>query len=215
MDTEFSSTFTNHTSFGVKRAVDILGASVGLLLFSPLIVLIALLIQIEMPGKVFYRQERLGAQGKRFWMLKFRTMQAGADAQLDPHLKANPDSLAEFKLYQKLSVDPRVTRVGRVLRRSSLDELPQLWNILKGEMSLVGPRPFLPCQLKLYGTAYRKYQTVRPGLTGLWQVSGRNCLSFQERVRLDEIYIQDWSIGLDVLILLRTPTAVFFNRGAY
>lgn len=204
-----------HFQAGIKRWMDVFGAVLGLILFGPLFVLIIMLLQIEMPGKVFYRQVRIGYRGVRFGMLKFRTMRDCSEEELRMILSKDKARWAEYERYQKLAQDPRLTRVGRFLRQTSLDELPQLWNVLKGEMSLVGPRPFLPEQLELYGTAYQDYQRMLPGITGLWQVSGRNHLSFRERVELDQKYLQAWSIWLDMEILARTPWAVVFQKGAY
>lgn len=199
----------------LKRIIDVCGAVIGLILFAPVFLLIALLLQIETPGKVLFRQERLGYGGTRFGMLKFRTMHDCAEDRLAELLQEDPKSRAEYERYQKLSGDPRLTRVGSFLRRTSLDELPQLWNVLRREMSLVGPRPFLPDQLDLYGPTFQAYQRVLPGITGQWQVSGRNRLSFSDRIRLDQEYIQNWSIRLDFQILARTPLVVFTQMGAY
>jgi undecaprenyl-phosphate galactose phosphotransferase len=199
----------------IKRILDLCGATAGLLLFGPVFLLIGALIRLETPGGVFYRQERVGKEGQPFTLLKFRTMQAGAEAELVQILATNVDCRTDYQHYQKLAHDPRLTNFGRFLRKTSLDELPQLWNVLKGEMSLVGPRPFLPEQLHLYGPAYNYYQGALPGLTGLWQVSGRNRLSFDERARLDEVYCREWSLWLDLKILLVTPWAVLRQDGAF
>ncbi len=215
MDVELVRIASRDLEQSLKRLGDVIGAGVGLILFGPALALIALLVTIDTPGAALYCQERVGRAGKRFGMLKFRTMHQDAQEELEPYLRQNRLWQAEYDCYQKLVDDPRLTRIGRLLRRSSIDELPQLWNVLKGEMSLVGPRPFLPEQIRLYGSAYRYYQTVRPGLTGLWQVSGRNDLSFEERVTLDEKYVKDWSIALDLVILLRTPRAILSQRGAH
>ncbi|MGE5223637.1 MAG: sugar transferase, partial [Omnitrophica WOR_2 bacterium] len=214
MDAPIETFTSDQLQSGVKRILDLCGALIGLILFGPLFLLITVLLQIETPGKIFYRQERLGYAGVRFGMLKFRTMRECAEEELGNVILKDPKYLFEYERYQKLAQDPRLTRVGRILRKTSLDELPQLWNVLVGEMSLVGPRPFLPGQLALYGPTYLEYQRVLPGLTGLWQVSGRNRLTFQERVCLDEKYIQEWSIRLDLEILARTPWAVIFQVGA-
>lgn len=208
MDIGLDRSPARHPEIAMKRLVDLVGAATGLIVFAPLGLLLCLLIWLESGGPVFYRQERIGLGGRRFWMLKFRSMPDGADRLLEVCLQARPDRRLEFEIYQKLSHDPRPTRIGRLLRRFSLDELPQLWNVLKGEMSLVGPRPCLPEQLSYYGLIYMDYQRFRPGMTGLWQVSGRNRLSFAERVRLDEQYMQSWSLWLDLEILCATPGAV-------
>ncbi len=199
----------------VKRAVDILGAAAGLALATPLLALISLCLKLSGQGKVFYRQARIGKNGKEFWMLKFCTMRSMADSDFQHYLERHPHQQLEYQRFQKLAHDPRLTRVGTFLRRSSLDELPQLWNVLKGEMSLVGPRPFLPEQAGLYGRTWELYTRVRPGITGLWQVSGRNSLSFQERIDCDEAYLSNWSLMLDLSILLHTPGVVLFQKGAY
>jgi exopolysaccharide production protein ExoY len=199
----------------IKRWMDLLGALAGLLILSPLFILIAVLIYLESRGPALFRQIRIGQGGLPFQMLKFRTMYVGSEWDLDLHLENNPQHRLSFDHFQKLVNDPRLTPLGRFLRRSSLDELPQLWNVLLGEMSLVGPRPFLPEQLEFYGPAYESYILARPGMTGLWQVSGRNRLSFAERVRLDESYISTWSLGLDIWILWKTAAAVLRREGAY
>jgi lipopolysaccharide/colanic/teichoic acid biosynthesis glycosyltransferase len=209
--------FTNTASFQaiIKRAIDMIAAVAGLILLAPLFFLISVLIRIETPGKIIFYQERVGYGGRRFWMLKFRTMRVCAEQQLVDILSNDLDKRFEYERYQKLSQDPRLTRVGCFLRLYSLDELPQLWNVLKGEMSLVGPRPFLPEQLCLYGPSYVDYQQMVPGMTGLWQVSGRNHLSFTERVCLDRIYAREWSLWLDIKIIMMTPWAVLRQFGAY
>jgi len=148
-------------------------------------------------------------------LLKFRTMWSGAESRLEAILRDNPELLQDWEKYQKLKDDPRLTRVGRVLRRFSLDELPQLFNVLRGEMSLIGPRPILPSQRDEYGPAFVRYIRVRPGITGLWQVSGRNLLTFVERVRMDNDYLDRWSPALDFTILARTLWVVIKGQGAY
>jgi lipopolysaccharide/colanic/teichoic acid biosynthesis glycosyltransferase len=200
---------------GMKRWIDVCGAIFGILLLSPLFLVVALLIQLETPGKVFYCQERIGRGGSRFFLIKFRTMRDCSKEEWEQIFQKNTKTRSEFNQYQKLLDDPRVTRIGRYLRKSSLDELPQLWNVLRGEMSLVGPRPFLPEQLHLYGPVYEDYRKMAPGITGLWQVSGRNHLSFAERISLDEKYIRRWSLRLDLQILMLTPWAVLSQAGAY
>ncbi len=215
MDLEIRAYPIRSNQMVIKRWIDVLGAAAGLLLLSPLFLLIALLIQLETPGKAFYRQKRVGMGGRCFWLLKFRTMHDNTEQELEKLLKGNSQAGLEYISYQKLPDDPRQTRIGRFLRRTSLDELPQLWNVLRGEMSLVGPRPFLPEQLSLYGSAYKHYIQLVPGMTGLWQVSGRNRLTFAERVFLDEVYAREWSVWLDLHILLLTPWAVLSLKGAY
>lgn len=199
----------------LKRMIDVAIAVLGLLFLYPFFAVTMLCILIDTGGRVFYRQERLGRNGKKFEVVKFRTMYWGADKILSEKLAGDPDLQAEWDRYQKLKADPRITRVGRYLRKFSLDELPQLWNVLKGEMSLVGPRPMLVDQRELYGESFKEYIQVTPGITGLWQVSGRNNTSFARRAELDIEYIQRWSVFLDIYILIRTTKIVFWQQGAY
>lgn len=197
-----------------KRAVDVLGAGLGLLLLAPFFALVALLIKLESPGPVFYRQKRFGKRGEVLGMLKFRTMHRDADAMLAAHLAAHPDARVEWDCYQKLRGDPRITRVGVWLRRFSIDELPQLWNVFTGEMSLVGPRPIMLNQRETYGSNLKHYVRVRPGMTGLWQVSGRNRTTFAQRAEFDHHYVMNWSIWLDIYILAKTVLVVLKRDGA-
>jgi Undecaprenyl-phosphate galactose phosphotransferase WbaP len=200
----------------LKRSIDILASAFGIILLAPLLGWIALCIKLDTGDKVFYKQSRLGKEGRPFTLIKFRTMfQDRADKILREALKQNPELKQEWDAFQKLKDDPRVTRVGKTLRRFSLDELPQLWNILWGEMSLVGPRPMMPDQRELYGESFGNYVQVTPGLTGLWQVSGRNENTFARRAELDSEYIQCWSMWLDIYILFKTIKVVFWNKGAY
>ncbi len=166
-------------------------------------------------GSAFYVQKRIGRNGTVFNCLKFRSMVENGDDVLDQYLAANPAAKTEWDRDQKLKSDPRVTKVGKVLRKTSLDELPQLINVLKGEMSIVGPRPMFVEQDVLYGDAFADYCSVRPGITGLWQVSGRNHTTFEERVEIDRWYVQNYSIWLDIFIILKTIPEVLFTRGAY
>jgi len=200
----------------LKRLIDILASAFGIVLLTPLWGLIALSIKLDSGDRVFYRQSRLGKDGRPFTLIKFRTMfQDRADKILKEALKQNPELKKEWDAFQKLKDDPRVTRVGKILRRFSLDELPQLLNIFRGEMSLVGPRPMMTDQQDLYGAAFGNYVQVTPGLTGLWQVSGRNENTFARRAELDNEYIQCWSMWLDIYILFKTIKVVFWNKGAY
>ncbi|HVL81247.1 MAG TPA: sugar transferase [Actinomycetota bacterium] len=197
----------------MKRLLDVLLASALLVLLVPMLALVALAVRLDSPGPVLFRQRRKGRSGHEFELLKFRTMVEGAE-DLRPELAAeNETDGALFKIRQ----DPRVTRVGRWLRRTSFDELPQLVNVLKGDMSLVGPRPLPASDYEVEGQdrALARRLTVRPGVTGMWQVSGRSELPFSELVRLDLIYIQNWSIVMDLYILVRTIPAVIRGRGAY
>ncbi|MGV9844931.1 sugar transferase [Streptomyces sp. SLBN-134] len=195
----------------VKGVVDRLGAAVLLMLFAPLMVCVALLVLVTSRGGAFYRQRRVGKDGREFTMLKFRTMVAGADRARAELADLNEGAGLLFKLRR----DPRVTRVGGVLRRYSVDELPQLFNVLTGSMSLVGPRPPLPEECAAYGPDIRRRLLVKPGLTGLWQISGRSDLSWEEAVRLDLRYVEDWSLALDTVILWKTLRAVLHGQGAY
>jgi len=164
---------------------------------------------------VFYKHKRIGKDGKQFEIYKFRTMYQDADKVLNSYLEQHEDIKREWKTYHKLKNDVRITRVGDFLRRFSLDELPQLWNVLRGEMSLVGPRPIVQEESIHYGTAIKSYKLVKPGLTGLWQISGRNSIKFSQRVKLDEYYIYNWSIWMDIYILSRTLLSVIRGDGAY
>lgn len=187
-----------------KRVIDILGAGLGLLLLSPLLGCISLAIALGSPGGVLYRQRRLGKHGQEFDMLKFRTMRSEADQVLSAYLQQNPERQQEWNCYQKLKDDPRITRLGCLLRRFSLDELPQLWNVLIGKMSIIGPRPIMVNQREIYGANFLHYMRVVPGMTGLWQVSGRNRTSFTTRTEFDVEYVMNWSIWVDIYILVRT-----------
>ena len=199
----------------VKRMLDVIGVGLGGLLISPFVGLLALAVVLDSRGPVFYGHRRVGKDGRVFKAWKFRTMVPGADKILERHLAQNPALRAEWEATQKLREDPRVTRVGKFLRRYSLDELPQLWNILAGEMSLVGPRPIVTEEIPKYGKAFELYKMVTPGLTGYWQVSGRSDTSYEYRVELDDYYVRNWSVWLDLVILLRTPGAVLKSDGAY
>lgn len=170
--------------------------------------IVSILVKLD-GGPLFYFQERIGKNGKPFLLIKFRTMRVGADALLNEYLKANPSLEEEWSKNQKLKHDPRITPVGKLLRMTSLDELPQLLNIFKGDLSLVGPRPIVKDEIGRYGNRYSLYKKVRPGLTGLWQVSGRSSTTYARRVDLDSFYIINWSLWLDIFILLKTPVALF------
>ncbi|HEX2072708.1 MAG TPA: sugar transferase [Geodermatophilus sp.] len=195
----------------VKGGVDRAAAAVALVLLAPVLAAIALAIRLTSPGPVLYRQERVGVNGRAFTMLKFRSMVVGADRQVDALREGN---ISDGLLF-KLRVDPRVTPVGRWLRRLSLDELPQLFNVLGGSMSLVGPRPPLPGEVARYDTSVSRRLLVKPGLTGLWQISGRSDLPWDEAVRLDLRYVENWSLAMDLLILCKTVRAVLGRSGAY
>ena len=202
----------HHSRFSLtlKRAFDVAGASAGLALASPVLAVAALAIRATSSGPVLFRQTRCGLNGRRFEIVKLRTMCANAEQRLDEILHLNEMDGPVFKI----KYDPRVTRVGRLLRRYSLDEIPQLWNVLRGDMSLVGPRPPLPHEVSQYESAERRRLSMRPGLTCLWQVSGRNDIGFDEWVRLDLEYIDGWSLYQDFKILARTVPAILFGTGA-
>ncbi|WP_030785367.1 sugar transferase [Streptomyces sp. NRRL S-920] len=195
----------------VKGVVDRLGAAILLILFAPLMVLVGLLVLLDSRGGALYRQRRVGKDGREFTIFKFRTMVAGAHGARAALADRNEGAGLLFKLRR----DPRVTRVGAVLRRYSIDELPQLFNVLGGSMSLVGPRPPLPEESAAYGPDIRRRLLVKPGLTGLWQISGRSDLPWEEAVRLDLRYVEDWSLALDTVILWKTLRAVLQGQGAY
>jgi lipopolysaccharide/colanic/teichoic acid biosynthesis glycosyltransferase len=194
-----------------KTVLDYVGSAIGLLLLSPLLPFVALAIKLDSPGPVFHRRRVVGLHGREFDAYKLRTMIRDADA----FLQAHPELRDEWEQTGKLHDDPRLTRVGRVLRRYSLDELPQLFNVLKGQMSLVGPRMITPAELDHFGRWRHNLLTVKPGMTGLWQISGRADLSYEERVRLDMQYIRNYTIWLDLKVLLNTAWAVLVRRGAY
>jgi lipopolysaccharide/colanic/teichoic acid biosynthesis glycosyltransferase len=209
----------------IKRVMDLGASALILLTISPILAAIAVIIKLTSKGPVIFRQERLGQSGARFNCLKFRTMYANNDP------KIHQEYIAQFiagkegaagqqdngkKPVYKITNDPRVTPIGRLLRKTSLDELPQFWNVLRGEMSLVGPRPPVPYEFEIYDTWHRRrVLELKPGITGLWQVSGRSSTSFDDMVRLDLRYCRSWSLWLDIKILLATPTAIFTGQGAY
>lgn len=198
----------------LKRAIDFLGSLTLLIVLVPFWVVLIPLIYIDSPGPVFFYQERLGENFKRFRVIKFRTMVLNAEQKLHDVLAADPAARAEYETYHKLTNDPRITRVGRWLRRFSFDELPQLWNALIGEMSLIGPRAYMPSELKSMGDYAPTILRVKPGLTGWWQVAGRHNMPFIERLRMDEYYISNWSLWMDAYILLKTFWVVMSARGA-
>ncbi|MCS7285885.1 MAG: undecaprenyl-phosphate glucose phosphotransferase, partial [Anaerolineae bacterium] len=195
----------------IKRAMDLVIASVALVVFTPLMLIIALAIKLDSPGPVLFKQVRVGKGGKEFVMYKFRSMRGGAEEEQEQLKELSEVDGPIFKIKN----DPRCTRVGKVIRRLSLDELPQLYNVLKGEMSVVGPRPPLPSEVAQYKEWHKRRLAVSPGMTGLWQVSGRSLLSFDEMVLLDLYYIENWSPLLDLKILLRTIPKVIISEGAY
>lgn len=199
----------------LKRILDILICAVAMPVILPVSAALALFIRIGSPGNVIYRQERIGKNGKPFVLYKFRTMTIDADARLQQYLDENPELAAEWAASQKLRNDPRLTPAGYFLRKYSLDELPQVLNILRGDMTLVGPRPIVPSETGKYGRYFEEYCEVRPGLTGLWQTSGRNDTTYSQRVAYDHYYINHWSLGLDLWIMAKTIPVALVGRGAY
>ncbi len=198
----------------IKRCLDFILSCLALVFALPVWLVLAMLIKREDNGPVFYRQQRIGRHGKTINILKFRTMVPEADKVLDDYLASRPDLAEEWRARQKLEYDPRITKIGAFIRRASLDELPQLWNVLRGDLSLVGPRPIISDEIKRYGDAFEFYCRVRPGLTGLWQVSGRSRLSYTRRVELDTYYIRNWSVWFDIYILAKTPGALVQTKNA-
>ncbi len=201
-----------YSAYG-KRLFDVLFSLCVLVFFSPLYLLIALLIYVSSPGPVLYIQRRVGRYGRPFACIKFRTMVVGADRMLAEMLDAQPNCRAEFEDNFKLKDDPRITPIGRWLRTTSLDEFPQFWNVLMGDMSVVGPRPLVKEELHKYGSAIDKVLTVRPGITGLWQVSGRNDIPYVRRVQIDLYYAKHHSFAMDLNIAIRTIGVVVFPKG--
>ena len=199
----------------VRRTMDVVLASLALLFLAPVMVLVALLIWTQDRGPVFFAHGRIGRDGRAFKCLKFRSMLVDSEARLRKLLAESPEARAEWERDHKLRNDPRITALGSFLRRSSLDELPQLFNVLAGEMSLVGPRPIVTAEVARYGRRFGHYCSVRPGITGLWQVSGRNDVSYRRRVAIDTCYAQNQSIALDLRILLATIPSVLLRKGSY
>ncbi|QOZ37855.1 sugar transferase [Bradyrhizobium sp. CCBAU 53421] len=198
-----------------KRAADLILALCGIVLLAPFFVICCVALICFSPGPVLFRHKRVGFNGKQFDCLKFRTMAIDAPERLRRHLETDPVAAAEWIATRKLRHDPRVTTFGAILRKSSLDELPQLFNVLRGDMSIVGPRPVTEEELGRYSDAINAYYACRPGITGLWQVSGRSTTTFQRRVVLDSYYAQHWSMVLDAKIIIATIPAVCFSNSAY
>ncbi|RRA47253.1 undecaprenyl-phosphate galactose phosphotransferase WbaP [Acidipila sp. EB88] len=199
----------------IKRTFDLLVTSTIALFLLPLLAVLYCSVRLSSPGPVFYGQRRIGRDHKLFTAWKFRSMVTNADEVLEEHLERDPALRAEWDRDRKLKRDPRVTRIGRIMRKTSLDELPQLWNVLSGQMSLVGPRPIVMAEVERYGRRYQHYRRVTPGITGLWQISGRNNTSYERRTEIDEYYVRNWSVSMDLYILYRTVKTVLFTEGAY
>ena len=198
----------------LKRFIDVVSVFLALLILSPLFIFLIILTSLD-GGPPFFKQVRLGHQGRIFTMWKFRSMVVDAENHLKIMLENDENLRDDWTVWRKLKIDPRTTILGKWLRRLSLDELPQLWNVLKGDMSLVGPRPILPSEVELWGSNLLDYQSVRPGITGLWQVSGRSKLTYEQRISLDLEYIHHRSWWLDTLIMLKTIRVVFLSIGAH
>ena len=198
-----------------KRLFEIVAVLMMAPLLVPAIILIGVMIKLTSPGPVFYSQRRIGFNGKQFSAWKFRSMVANADEVLESHLAASEELRGEWNRDHKLKDDPRITMVGKLIRKASIDEIPQLWNVIKGEMSLVGPRPIPVSEKDAYGDLTTYYAKVIPGLTGLWQVSGRNNTTYEQRLAYDSYYVRNWSLWLDAYLLLRTAKTVLLCEGAY
>ncbi len=200
-----------------KRVFDIIFSLTILIVFSPIYLILAGLIAISSPGPIFYNQERVGKNFRHFECIKFRTMVHNADEVLESMMRGSPQMRQEFEDNFKLKEDPRITLIGKFLRLTSLDEFPQFWNVLKGDMSVVGPRPLVPEELHKYGSKMSKVLTIKPGITGLWQVSGRNDIPYPQRVQIDVYYVKNNNWLLDLWIIFKTIGVVLFphNNGAY
>lgn len=202
-------------SLMVIRSLDIIFAGVALLFLLPVMFILAIVTWLGDPGPVFFGHVRVGKNGREFRCLKFRTMVTDAEQRLIDLLQADPVARAHWERDRKLSYDPRITGIGRFMRKSSLDELPQLWNVICGEMSLIGPRPIVQAEVPRYGRYIADYMTIRPGISGLWQISGRNDVSYRRRVALDVAFARSQSVRLYLRILILTVPAVLFQRGSY
>ena len=202
---------------GVKRVFDVTVVLCALTVLSPLMLLLAAMVRwsSEDGGPVLFKHTRVGRHGMPFECYKFRTMAVDSQARLAAHLAADSAARREWEETFKLKFDPRITRLGHTLRKLSLDELPQLFNVLRGDMSVVGPRPVVAAELRAYGRSARHYRSMRPGLTGLWQVSGRNDVTYRKRVAFDRYYAGNWSVPRDLAIIVRTVPVVCFSRGSY
>lgn len=212
---DFAGSVGNPSAATMKRTFDIVVAVTALITLSVLLLIVASAVLVMQGRPILIRHPRIGRNGATFPCLKFRTMVRDADAALSRHLAADPGAMLEWQANRKLRNDPRVTPLGKVLRETSLDELPQLINIIRGDMSIVGPRPIVAQEIPRYGSAISDYQSVRPGLTGLWQCSGRNDTSYEQRVMLDREYVRSWSMRRDLAIIVKTVPAVLSSRGVY
>ena len=198
-----------------KRIFDLVIASITLFMLLPLFVFVVLLLKLTDPGPVIFRHVRVGQGGRRFTCLKFRSMVTNSDKVLKSLLESDPVARAEWARTQRLTNDPCITTVGKFLRQSSLDELPQLINVIRGDMSLVGPRPVVPSEVARYGDKLGLYLQARPGITGVWRVSGRNDCGYDQRIEMDANYVRNWRLSADIVILTRTLGAVIARKGSY
>lgn len=199
----------------IKRTIDILASIVGIILLLPMTIIIWIAnILVKDKGPVFFKQERIGKDGEFFKIYKYRSMVVDADDKLSKYLAENEEARAEYKKYKKLKEDPRITKVGKFIRNTSIDEFPQFINVLKGQMTLVGPRPYLPREIKDMGESFDEIIKVKPGLTGLWQVNGRSETTFEDRLRIDKEYVQKRGMKLDTKIFIWTIGKVFIKEGA-
>lgn len=200
----------------VKRGIDIVGGLIGVVFLIPITIVIWLgrLITKENDGPLFYEQLRIGKNGKQFRLYKYRSMVVDADKKLEEYLAQNEEARKEYKKYKKLKEDPRITKIGNIIRKFSIDEFPQFINVLKGDMSLVGPRPYLPREKEDMGENYDTIITVKPGITGYWQVNGRNDIDFEERTQMDVAYIQDKCTWFDIKLIIKTFLKIFQKEGA-
>jgi len=195
--------------------MDVAIALAAIIVFLPAFIIIAIAVALERQGPILFAQRRIGRYGVAFKLYKFRSMHVDGDRIFADHIDASPDAAAEWARDHKLQRDPRVTRLGRFLRRSSLDELPQLFNVLRGDMSIVGPRPIVEAEVRRYGRFFRYYCAVRPGITGIWQISGRNHVTYRRRVAMDALYAQKKTVLLDIKVIAATIPAVLRRTGSY
>ncbi len=206
---------TKQISLTIKRAVDLFLLLLASPILVPIVVIVSLIVKLSSPGPIFYGHKRVGKDGKEFKCWKFRSMVINADKMLDKILAEHPEMREEWEKDRKFTNDPRVTRIGKLLRRTSIDEIPQFFNVLTGEMSFIGPRPVTEPELKKYGRQADYILSVQPGLSGMWQISGRSDTGYEERVTLDSYYIQNWSVWLDLWIIIKTLYVVVKGKGAY
>ena len=199
----------------IKRAFDLLFTICGGLCILPFLLVIAVMVAVDNKGNVIFAHRRIGRDGKEFKCYKFQTMIPNAQEALEKYLAENPAARKEWEESFKLTDDPRVTKLGNILRKTSLDEMPQLWNVIRGDMSLVGPRPIVAKEIERYGEYFREYAMVTPGITGMWQASGRSDTTYEERVEMDTWYVRNWSVWIDLMYLFKTVKIVFTGKGAY